>query len=156
MRKRYLVILIVWFVFIFIMSNMKADSSSDLSGSFIDKFLNVFNITDGMDDSNKLILIENLQFLVRKTAHFTIYFITGILFSLFYKTFNYKLWKVFVLAVISGGVCALIDEFHQLFIPGRTGKITDVLLDSSGVLFGCVIVLIVCKLINRYMCKNGH
>ena len=156
MRKTYVVILIVWVIFIFMMSHMNASSSSDLSTSFTNKVLEVFNITDNMDEDNKTILIENLQFLIRKTAHFTIYLIMGILFGLFYTTFNLNLILVFVLSVISGTMCAVLDEFHQLFINGRAGMITDVLLDSSGVIVGSIIIIGFSKmidlLIKKYKC----
>ena len=148
MKKIYVVILILWFIFIFMMSHMNSSSSSDLSASFTNKVLEIFNITDNMDEDNKIILIENLQFIIRKTAHFTIYLIMGILFGLFYTTFNLKLILVFVLSVISGTICAALDEFHQLFIPGRAGMIADILLDSSGVIVGSIIIVGFSKMID--------
>ena len=33
------------------------------------------------------------------------------------------------------GLCAVLaalDEFHQLFVPGRDGKLSDVLIDTCG------------------------
>ena len=36
--------------------------------------------------------------------------------------------------------CACLDEFHQLFVRGREGKFTDVLIDTAGALLGIVIV----------------
>ena len=47
--------------------------------------------------------------------------------------------------LLAWGVCviyAMSDEFHQLFVPGRTCKLTDVLIDSSGSLLGICIVII--------------
>ena len=32
------------------------------------------------------------------------------------------------------------DEIHQLFIPGRTGRIFDVGVDSCGILLGCILL----------------
>ena len=37
--------------------------------------------------------------------------------------------------LIAAGYAAT-DEFHQLFVPGRSGQISDVLLDSAGALAG--------------------
>ena len=39
-----------------------------------------------------------------------------------------------------GVLYAASDEFHQLFVPGRAGRVSDVLIDSSGVLLGIAIV----------------
>jgi len=33
------------------------------------------------------------------------------------------------------------DEFHQLFVPGRAGRVTDVLIDSFGALTGIIVIL---------------
>lgn len=38
---------------------------------------------------------------------------------------------------------ACTDEFHQLFVPGRAGRFTDVLIDSSGALVLSLIVVLV-------------
>ena len=33
-----------------------------------------------------------------------------------------------------------IDEFHQLFVPGRSGQVSDVILDSAGAAIGVLIM----------------
>ena len=35
---------------------------------------------------------------------------------------------------------AATDEIHQLFVPGRSGQVSDVLLDSAGVLAGLLVL----------------
>jgi VanZ family protein len=40
-------------------------------------------------------------------------------------------------AVLLSIALGLLDEFHQLFVPGRTGEIIDLLADGAGV---CVAV----------------
>ena len=40
---------------------------------------------------------------------------------------------------------AVTDEVHQMFVPGRAGMVTDVLLDSAGVLVGVAIVAFVLR-----------
>ena len=41
---------------------------------------------------------------------------------------------------------ALSDEFHQLFIPGRTGRLKDVCIDSIGMLIGFLCIYIFNKI----------
>ena len=66
------------------------------------------------------------QFLVRKTAHFTEFAVLGFLWS---RVFHGKqLYIPFVLSVLT----AVVDESIQRFVPGRSGQMKDVLIDSAG------------------------
>ena len=47
--------------------------------------------------------------------------------------------KYVLLASIICIIYALTDEFHQTFIDGRSGQISDVFLDSSGSLIATVV-----------------
>lgn len=69
---------------------------------------------------------------VRKCAHITEY-------ALLYLTvlFGLKRWQVqgslrLGRALMITVLYACTDEFHQLFVPGRAGMVTDVLIDSIG------------------------
>lgn len=42
------------------------------------------------------------------------------------------------LAIVA--VAAALDEFHQTFVPGRGGRLTDVLIDVAGALVAAIIV----------------
>jgi VanZ family protein len=56
------------------------------------------------------------------------------------------------LLLISMSICfifACIDEYHQTFIPGRTGQFSDVLIDMIGVIFGCLLFNIYKRSIKR-------
>ena len=59
-----------------------------------------------------------------------------------------------LLRVISGGlVFAVVDEFHQFFIPGRTASLVDLLLDFIGLCLGCGLFLIGRHLRNEFANK---
>ena len=50
--------------------------------------------------------------------------------------------RVMFLAAAFALAYAATDEFHQLFVPGREGKMTDVLIDGGGVaLFICTYIV---------------
>lgn len=69
------------------------------------------------------------QNLVRKCAHFTNY---AILFWLLVRGPMYaRPYSAFALCVLY----ALLDEGHQILVPGRTPSLYDVALDSTGALF---------------------
>lgn len=68
--------------------------------------------------------------LIRKAAHFTNY---AVLFWLLIRG------PMAGRPYIALGLCvayAMLDEGHQIFVPGRTASLYDVALDSSGALFG--------------------
>lgn len=71
--------------------------------------------------------------LLRKGAHLLEYTLLGLLLSLLAHRYGLRsIW----LPLAAGAACAAMDEIHQFFVPGRTGLVTDVLLDSLGVLLG--------------------
>ena len=93
-----------------------------------------------MDASAQLEFVSNINHAVRKTAHFLEYailaaLITGALFDE-----DKKLGRLFIQAVLIAALYAASDEYHQTFVPGRAGKISDVMIDSAGALCGAAIV----------------
>ena len=89
-------------------------------------------------------LIELMSFPVRKTAHMTEYlvFYCTVRFGLHftYQPLNVKHRLLTALAIVFLYACT--DEFHQLFVPGRAGRYTDVLIDC----FGCAVVTLICTI----------
>lgn len=47
---------------------------------------------------------------------------------------------------------AATDEIHQLFVSGRSGRITDVLIDGCGAVAGTLIILLISRII--VMCRK--
>ena len=86
---------------------------------------------------------------LRKTGHFIGYGTVGFTFLRAWLHTRARggistvlAWRVecSVLAILSTAVVASLDEFHQSFLPGRTGVPTDVFLDTSGACTLCLIV----------------
>jgi VanZ family protein len=67
------------------------------------------------------------------------YLTLGIFLSLACHQFSrLKGTSYFILSVqILGILCAISDEFHQVFVPGRTARLSDVFIDSVSVALGC-------------------
>lgn len=78
----------------------------------------------------------------RKIAHLAEYALLGILAArAFRRSPGQRLrarWFLASLALIV--VYALVDEYHQSFVPSRTGSIYDSLIDMTGGLAALVIV----------------
>ena len=68
--------------------------------------------------------------------HFAEYSILG--FLLFRSITSYELltFHPFYGSLLIGISFAILDEFHQSFVPGRHMSSTDVLFDSLGIVFG--------------------
>ena len=75
-----------------------------------------------------------VHFLVRKAAHFSEYALLALLAARAFRTSQKeKLRRRWWLAAFALVVCvALVDEYHQSFLPTRTGTIYDSLLDMTG------------------------
>ena len=75
-----------------------------------------------------------VHFLVRKAAHFTEYGVLGLLAARAFRTSaRAALRRGWWLASFALVACvALADEYHQSFLPARTGTIYDSLLDMTG------------------------
>ena len=141
MKKRKLIIIIIWMIVIFLFSNQPSDESSNLSNSFINNtIVKVYEITHGeIVKEKREEILNKYSYPVRKLAHFTIYFILGLLSIVFFKDFN----KQYILySLLLCFIYACFDEFHQYFVPGRYCSFFDVLIDTLGSSFSIIFSII--------------
>lgn len=82
---------------------------------------------------------------IRKCAHMFLYFILSIFF---YLHFNDKIKFPCIFSALCCYGYACLDEFHQMFIPGRSCMFTDTLFDLAGCLIGLVLTIIIIKISN--------
>lgn len=75
-----------------------------------------------------------VHFLVRKAAHLSEYAVLALLAARAFRTSHRanlrRLWGPAAFALVA--CVALADEYHQSFLPSRTGTIYDSLLDMTG------------------------
>lgn len=77
-------------------------------------------------------VLDFLSIIVRKFAHFSIYFLLGISSVSLLKEY-FVFWKnILIYALFFCLFYAVTDEVHQLFVVGRSGKILDVFIDFCG------------------------
>lgn len=130
-------LLIVWMAFIFFMSSQPGDVSSKQSN-----FVVLLLDTLGIDLNSRFGDLSTL--IIRKGAHFTEYMILYFLaFNLLRLYINRKKAYIYSLFIVFGYACS--DEFHQLFVVGRSGQFKDVLIDTSGGIFGSMLVVLKSK-----------
>lgn len=145
-KKIILIILVFcWMGIIFSFSSENSDKSSNTSGRTIRAVVKIFT---KLPQERENELVEQLQHITRKIAHFTIYTIGGILLINLIKLYTQN--KPWAYAWGIGTLYAITDEIHQYFVPGRSCQITDVLLDSCGVITGILLVIILLKVTKRF------
>lgn len=111
---------------IFLFSHQVGSDSKQISNIFVKFLHSVFPEA----------LVFNLSFLVRKFAHFSIYFLLGFVAYSVSKEYTSSRFRVLFLSFLFCFFFAISDEVHQLFIDGRTGRIFDVFVDSLGSILG--------------------
>ncbi len=77
-----------------------------------------------------------MTLLVRKCAHFSEYALLGFLTHGLRSSLPRESLLPFGLSVVWAMLAPCLDETIQLFVPGRAGLVTDVLIDLGGVLVG--------------------
>lgn len=79
------------------------------------------------------------DFVSRKIAHMTEY---GILTFLFFRAaaVNLSFRRSVAYAALFSITYALTDEYHQLFVFGRSGNLADVFIDTLGIFFAIFLI----------------
>jgi len=79
--------------------------------------------------------IPGLQY--DKVIHALVYSVLGALFFLALRhTSSFATGRIVALAALFALAYGLTDEFHQLFVPGRSAELYDALADGIGGLIG--------------------
>lgn len=129
------IVLILWMIVIFSFSSADANKSTGTSDKVITTMIEIKDkITNNETPNNeKEIIVKNSSFYIRKIAHITEYLILG--FLIFNLLKQYSVTNIYY-AIGLSILYSCTDEFHQLFISGRSGSIRDILIDSIGILIG--------------------
>ena len=143
--KKHLPIVLVLLTTLFIWTNslLPGSISSSQSGFITNLIYPIFK---------NIMSIDKLTVIIRKLAHFTEYAILGITLAYFYLSRS-KQNKYLLLALLQGVITGVIDESIQLLVPNRAGLITDVLIDTSGVVFGILVFYLIFR--NKFKSKNN-
>ena len=125
MQRKYLITTLIIMAFIFIQSALPGDLSSNESNFIVQILVALFDVDAG-----------SAGFAVRKCAHFTEYLVLGGSAMLMFS--EVRLPGLLAWAV--GAAYAVTDEFHQLFVAGRSCEVRDMCIDAAGVLCGVVVI----------------
>ena len=130
---------------IFSFSAQTADESGQLSMLVSEKVVLLLGkLTSGnLDTAQVGGYVDEIHFLVRKMAHFGEYFLLGLTLSL--PLYVYRLrgfWLVLAAGLFCAGFAGL-DEYHQMFVAGRSPALRDVAIDTAGSITGIYITRII-------------
>ena len=140
----YAILIIIWMAVVFAFSNQPADNSSKSSGRITEI---VVKIIAKEPEKRTPELIDTVETIVRKTAHFSLYAVGGFLMAGLVNTTNASNKKLIIFAIFFTTLYACTDEIHQLFVDGRSGEIRDVFIDAAGATLGVTIYVLIKKFV---------
>lgn len=115
---------------IFYFSSQNGLESSSTSGGIVLTLVKFIDSIVPIDFNSEV--IDIMTFVIRKLAHFTLYFVLGILIFILLNEYSMSLSKRVICSIMLCLIYACSDEIHQLFVVGRDGKIFDVFIDMIG------------------------
>lgn len=132
-----------WMFIIFGFSKESGGESSSMSLAVTQKIVDIIDFNERMTEEEYEHMVSILHNPVRKAAHMSEYAVLAFLIYIplllnirFKKTYEY-----FIVTILVCLIYAAADEIHQLFVPGRDGRITDVMIDSIGSVAASLIFL---------------
>ncbi|MBR5376765.1 MAG: VanZ family protein [Lachnospiraceae bacterium] len=133
----------IWAYVIWFFSDTPAAVSTDEGITVTEILLNLIGLVITVEPEKRAFLIAALEPHIRKIAHMTEF---GILFLLLMIPLGLLIRKLSIrtgTAVFVSFLYACSDEIHQLFVEGRAGRVSDVLIDMMGVVIAALLYLII-------------
>ena len=140
LRAVLIVMLLGTFYIIFGFSSQNAEESSSVSRQITENVTKDIKKIQAMEKSKKEQVLSEIEHIIRKIAHFSLYTVVGILIMSLMSTYNIKQKTRYKASLSTGIIYAISDEIHQSFTPGRSPMVGDVFIDTCGVIFGIIIV----------------
>ena len=138
-RRTPWLLVLIWMFLIFFLSSQQAADSNQLSTGITKLIVDMISGTfPGLTPQ-----AQWLNHIVRKNAHFIAYMVLGLLQVNALYLNGTRGRKAFMLALAISFLYAVSDEFHQTFVPGRSGEFRDVIIDTAGALTGIGIYMLI-------------
>lgn len=138
------ILAIIWMGVIFIFSAQNKEESSVVSEGLSDRIVGTAGWLFRLHLSEERLyeIAYAIEYFIRKAAHMTEFAILAILLYIWIGRWQLTRLRRYGLAVILTMAYACSDEFHQLFVEGRAGQISDVAVDSIGALLGLMLFIL--------------
>ena len=153
--KKYLkiiniVLLVICMISIFLLSNEDRKTSTIRSIDTTKKIVSVVS-SDKVSDTTSTKIAKDYFNEVRKSAHFIEYLCLGILVINVIKDYKKISYKWIIICILFFLLYSISDEVHQIYVPGRSCEVRDVLIDTSGSIIG---IMIYCLINRKQLVKN--
>ena len=157
LRWTFTILTVAVMVMIFLFSSKTVDESRKESNFISLRLIRIIvKDYDELPEQEQALAMEKLDAVVRKIAHFSEFCLLAFLlrvtlecwFGFSGKPRNAN--KLSLQALLGGFIYACSDEFHQIFVPGRGSSISDILIDTAGVILGILLALLIIRRIRRH------
>lgn len=145
-------LVVIWMLIIFMFSSQVGNDSDLTSGNTIRGIVTLFD--SNIPETNLETMVSKYQPFARKFAHFTLYVGIGFLLSNITSKYSDNKYKIIIYSLIIGVLYSISDEIHQIFVPGRAGKLFDVFIDSCGTITGIALFNLIHNIKQRIMVKK--
>lgn len=150
LRIILILLLLGTFYIIFGFSSQDGEKSGSLSRRITEKIATLIPQIQKENEIEKENIMNTMESIIRKMAHFSIYTVVGLLLMSLVSTYNIKEKNRLIITLTAGIIYASSDEIHQSFVPGRSPMITDVVIDTMGVILGILLIILGKKIIKKH------
>ena len=133
------ILVIVWMGLIFYYSSESGIESTNKSRGIITKTNIIEKYQEGSSESEKEETLETVDIYFRKIAHASVFLVLAILVCFLAKEYTLDIKKILLISILVCFLYSCSDEIHQLYVPGRSAEIRDVIIDNIGTLVGNLI-----------------
>lgn len=132
-----IILLVLCMILIFSLSSDNGEASSNKSDGTIIRVYQYIT-KKKLSEKEKEKIVDRYVVPVRKSAHFIIFLILGVLSISLIKEYKMINIKALIISIFFCFLYACSDEIHQLFVIGRSGELLDVIIDSFGSFIGII------------------
>lgn len=150
LRIILILLLLGTFYIIFGFSSQDGEKSGSISRRITEKIATFIPQIQKENEIEKENIMNTMERIIRKMAHFSIYTAVGLLLMALVSTYNIKEKNRLIISLTTGIIYASSDEIHQSFVPGRSPMITDIVIDTMGVILGILLIILGKKIIKKY------
>lgn len=144
-----------WMAVIFAFSAQTGNRSGNTSGEIVRWVIGLLYRGFGeLPEAEQASVLELLQLVIRKGAHFAEYAVLAILTASALRTYSLSLPLRWCLPVAISALYAVTDEIHQYFVPDRACRLLDVGIDTAGALFGTAVFVLLGYILKRISRKS--
>lgn len=139
-------------ILIFITSSMTGDESHNIADGVVNSILEnkveSNSLEEVIDDITYNEYFESYKVIFRKFSHAIIYAILAIALMILFNKNNIGIMNKVINILFIVILIATVDEFYQLYVPGRHSQVKDIIIDFMGGGIGIIVTLIVIRMKN--------